>query len=191
MGDEKAPGSRDGRPAVPSVIRGGCLALALTGVVSLFLTVPTIVNPGGIRCTIARSVIEDANDDGEDFNDVDTGGREVDDLGCDEAIALAEGIRRDEDSDRTVSIPGESLIRNRGFMSALVGIGQIVSGFMTLGTLQRRYRTAALIFSLLGVVVPVLGLVTVALLGFVVYAIGFSAAARELWPPKRRGSTAG
>ena len=189
MDDDRAPGRRDGRPAVPSVIRGGCLALAMTGVASLFLTVPAILNPDGVRCTIARNFIEDANDDGEEFNDVDTGGREADDLSCDEAVSMADGIRRDKDSDRTASVPGASLIRNRGFMSALVGIGQIFTGFMTLGTLQRRYRTAALVFSLLGVVVPVLGLLTVAVLGFVVYAIGFSTTARELWPPKPRGAT--
>ena len=190
MDDDKAPGSPGGRPAVAPVIRGGCVVLAMIGVVSLFLTAPSIVNPGGIRCTIARALIERANTDDEAFNDVDTGGREVDDVSCDEAVALAEGIRRSADSDETRVIPGAGVIRNRGLMSALIGIGQIVTGFMTLGTMRRRWRTAALVFAVLGVVVPVLGLVTVLALGFVVYALGFGTPAREVWPPKPRGSRA-
>ncbi|MGH2577929.1 MAG: hypothetical protein ACRDG9_09315, partial [Actinomycetota bacterium] len=134
------------------------------------------------------AVIEEANDDGEDFNDVETGRREAQDLECDEALALAEGVRRSEKSDQTVNIPSEGLIRNRGFMSAIVAVGQIVTGFFTI-TLQRRWRTAALVFAALGVVVPVLGLLTVAVLGFVVYALGFSSASRETWPGKPRAST--
>ncbi|MGH8990026.1 MAG: hypothetical protein ACRDZ7_00665 [Acidimicrobiia bacterium] len=181
--------SKRERPTVPPVIRGGCLALALTGVVSLFLTATAILNPKGVQCSIAKALIEDANDDGRDFNDVDIGGREARDVDCDEAITLAGTIRRSEGGDETRSVPGASLIRNRGLMSSLVGIGQVIGGFMTLGTLQRRYRTAALVFSILGVVVPVLGLVTVAILGFVVYALGFSSVARELWPQKPRGAS--
>lgn len=188
MGDQEAPDGAGRRPAVPSVIRAGCLSLSMLGVVSLLLAVPSIINPDGLRCTLARSYIEDANDDDEQFNDVDTGGRSVDDLSCDEALTLAEGIRRDADSDRTVSIPSESLIRNRGLMSVLVAAGQAVTGFLTLTTLRRRTRTAALVFTGLGVVVPVLGLVTVGVLGFVVYAIGFSAASREIWPGRARPS---
>jgi hypothetical protein len=70
-------------------------------------------------------------------------------------------------------------------MSAFVAIGQMLTGFFTI-TLQRRWRTAALVFAVLGVVVPVLGLVTVAVLGFVVYALGFSTPSREIWPAKPR-----
>ncbi|MGH9039703.1 MAG: hypothetical protein ACRDZ3_05685 [Acidimicrobiia bacterium] len=186
MDDDRAPDSRGDRPVVAPVLRAGCLALAVMGLASLFLAMPSILNPGGIRCSIARTVIDDANTDDEDFNDVETGEADVDDLACEQAITIAESIRRDEDSDRTRSIPGTGLIRNRGLMSLLVAIGQVVTGFMTLGTMARRYRTAALVFALLGVVVPVLGLLTVGILGFVVYAIGFSTAAKEVWPTKPR-----
>lgn len=186
MGDDRTPDSRGERPVVAPVLRAGCLALAVMGLASLFLAMPSILNPGGIRCSIARTLIDDTNTDSEDFNDVETGEGNVDDLPCGEAVAIAETIRRDADSDATATIPGTGLIRNRGLMSLLVAIGQVVTGFMTLGTMQRRYRMAALVFAVLGVVVPVLGLLTVAILGFVVYAIGFSAAAKEVWPRKPR-----
>jgi hypothetical protein len=189
MEEQATPGDGGQRPAVAPVIRAGCLALSMLGAVSLFLATPAIVNPDGIQCSLARTFIEDANDDGRRFNDVDTGGREVDALSCDEALALADGIRTDEeDVDRTASVPSGSLIRNRGILSAIVAIGQGVTGFLTLTTLRRRARTAALVFVALGVVVPVLGLVSVAVLGFVIYAIAFSAPSRALWPSRVKPS---
>lgn len=188
MGDDQVPGNGTRRPGAPPVIRAGCLTLALLGVFSLFLAVPAILNPAGVRCSLARTLIEDANNDDKEFNNVDTGGPNAQDLSCDEAVALAEQIRRDADSDKTVSVPSEALIRNRGLMSAIAAAGQIVGGFMTMGTMQRRWRTVALVFTVVGVVVPVLGLISVAALGFVVYAIGFSSPAKALWPPKPRGS---
>ncbi len=186
MAEDKTPGGAvGGRAAVPPVIRAGCITLGVLGVVSLLLAFPAIVNPASVRCSLARSVIEEANDDEEGFNDVDTGRREARDIRCDEAITLAETVRRSEKDDRTVSIPSAALIRNRGLMSAIVAVGQMVAGFFTI-SLQRRWRTAALVFTALGVVVPVLGLVTVAVLGFVVYALGFSTASREIWPGRPR-----
>jgi hypothetical protein len=186
MATDKTSGDGGGRPAVPGVIRAGCITLIVLGVMSLLLASPALLNPGSVRCSLARAVIEDANADEEGFNDVDTGRREPRDIPCDEAVTLAQQVRRSEDSARTVSIPGTGLIRNRGIMSAIVAVGQMVTGFLAI-TLQRRWRTAALVFAVLGVVVPVLGLVTVAVLGFVVYALGFSSASREIWPTKARG----
>lgn len=188
MGNGHAPGEGEQRPTVAPVVRAGCLALAGLGVVSLLLIGPTIVNPNALRCSLARSLIDDANDDGKDFNDVDTGGREADKLTCAEAVALAQTSRRNEDSDKTISLPSGGLIRNRGLMSAVVGVGQAVTGFLTLTTLRRRTRTAALVFTALGVVVPVLGLISVLVLGFVIYAIAFSAPSRELWPARAKPS---
>ncbi len=185
MSKDTTPGDAPTRPAVPPVIRAGCVVLIGLGVMSLLLAFPALVNPGGVRCSLARAVVEDANADEEDFNDVDTGGRQVKNLNCEEAVTLAQQVRRSEKNDRTVTIPSTALIRNRAIMSAIVAIGQIVTGFLTI-TLQRRWRTAALIFTVLGVVVPVLGLLSVAVLGFVVYALGFSSAAREIWPTKPR-----
>jgi hypothetical protein len=188
MDDGRALGDGEQRPAVPGVVRAGCVALSILGVVSLFLAVPTVVNPGNIRCSLARTLVDDANHDGKKFNDVDLGGRQVEDLSCAEALPLADGIRRDEDSDKTASVPSESLIRNRGFMSGVVAASQTVTGFLTLTTLRRRTRTAALVFVGLGVLVPVLGLLSVLVLGFVIYAIGFSPASRAIWPNKPRAS---
>jgi len=186
MGNGHPPGEGQQRPTVASVVRAGCLSLSMLGVVTLLLAGSTIFNPGSVRCTLARTLIEDANDDGKDFNDVETGGREADALSCDEALTLAETSRRNENSDRTVSLPSEGLIRNRGLMSAVVAIGQGVTGFLTLTTLRRRHRTAALVFTALGVVVPVLGLISVLVLGFVIYALVFSGPSRELWPSTSR-----
>ncbi|MGH9034848.1 MAG: hypothetical protein ACRD0O_03725 [Acidimicrobiia bacterium] len=186
MDNGKALGDGERRPAVPPVIRAGCLALSMLGVVSLLLAMPSIVNPGSIRCSLARTYIDDANDDDKKFNDTDIGGREVDTVPCEEALPIAEAIPEEEDGDRTVSLPGTSLIRNRGLMSAIVAVGQAATGFLTLTTLKRRPRTAALVFTALGVLVPVLGLLSVVVLGFVIYAIAFSAVSREIWPGKPR-----
>jgi hypothetical protein len=179
------------RPAVAPVVRAGCVALSMLGVVSLLLALPSIVNPSGIRCSVARALIDDANDDDKAFNDVDIQRREVNKVSCDDAIPLAEGIRKEEDSDKTESLPSDSLIRNRGLMSGLVAVGQAATGFLTLTTLKRRTRTAALVFTALGVVVPVLGLVSVLVLGFVIYALAFSAPSREIWPGGLRPSNGG
>ena len=188
MGNGNATGDGEQRPAVPPVVRAGCLALAALGAFSMILGGPAIMNPGGIRCSLARTLIDDANHDSKKFNDVDMGGRQVDDLNCEEAQTLAETSRRNENSDDTISLPSKGLIRNRGLMSAVVAIGQGVSGFLTLTTLRRRNRTAALVFTALGVVVPLLGLVSVLVLGFVIYALVFSAPSRALWPSRSRPS---
>jgi hypothetical protein len=161
----------------------------MLGVLSVLLAMPAIINPGGIQCSLARSVIEDANHDPKKFNDVDIGGPEVRDLSCSEALPLADGVRTDEkDAGKTASVPSTLLIRNRGVLSEVVAGGQAVTGFLTLTSLRRRTRSAALTFVALGVVVPVLGLLSVGVLGFVIYALAFSAPSRELWPRQARGS---
>lgn len=172
---------------VPPIIKAGCYALTALGVMSLMLALPSLFDAGGVQCTIARSLIQDANDDEAGFNDVDTGDQEPGDVPCGQAVALAEDIPVEEDEPETHPVPSEGAIRTRGGLSLVVSVGQAAAGLFTLRTLQRRARTAALVFAAAGMVVPVLGLVTVAVLVFVVYALAFGQASRQLWPrPERR-----
>lgn len=188
MDDEHDESVEDGQPApVPPIIRAGCYAVTALGLMSLLLALPSLFDAGGVRCTIARTVIEDANDDDEEFNNVDTGGTEPGDMDCDQAVALAEDIPLEEGEADTRSVPSESAIRTRGALSLVVSTGQAAGGLFTLRTLSRRARTAALAFAAAGIVVPVLGLITVAVLVFVVYALAFSQASKQIWPrPERR-----
>ena len=183
--DKPAPGNVAASPA--PVIRAGCAALIVLGAMSLFMAVPALFDPAGVRCSVARTLIDNANNDDREFNDVDTGGMEVENLECPAAIQLAEGIRRDEDKDDTFSIPSESTIRIRGALTALVAAGQAVSGFVTVRTLSRQARMAALVLATLGLMFPVFGLVSLAVLVFVVYALAFSASSRETWPRPQAG----
>ncbi|HLF41499.1 MAG TPA: hypothetical protein VI854_08500 [Acidimicrobiia bacterium] len=172
---------------VPSLVRAGCATLVALGVLSTILAGPSLLSPSSARCSLARQLVDDANTDGRDWNDVDTGGTRLKDLSCAQAIGLAERIPEKEDSDRTVSVPGEGAIRVRGAFAVGTGIGQALTGFFTLRNLRRRTRTAALVLASLGIVFPVLGIISAILLVFVAYAIGFSSASQQVWPrPARR-----
>lgn len=191
MDDEREEPTDEGGPdagpgQVPPIIRAGCYALTALGLMSLLLSLPSLFDAGGVRCTIARSIIEDANGDDAEFNDVDTGGEEPGDLSCDRAEPLAEAIPLEEGEPETHSVPSEGAIRARGGLSLVVSSGQAAAGLFTLRTLARGARTAALVFAAAGIVVPVLGLVTVAVLVFVVYALAFGQASREVWPRAER-----
>lgn len=179
-------GSRAGMRTAPPIIRAGCIALLVLGVLSAGLTSSSLIDPESVRCEVARSWIEDANEDDEDFNDVDTGGRDPDDLECDEAIRLADRIREDEDNQDRMSVPSESAIRTRGGLAAVMSIGQVISGLLTARTLSRRARTAALVFSAAGILFAVLGILSLGVLLFVVYALALSPASKAIWPPQGR-----
>jgi hypothetical protein len=190
MSDEDQP-PQGSPPSLAPIIRAGCVALIVVGAVTVFLAVPSLLDPAGLRCSVARTLIDRANDDDRDFNDVDTGAKEVGDLECPVAIQLAEGIRRDEDTDATFSVPSESTIRLRSAVTLAVGAGQAASGYVTLRTLSRRARMATLVFATLGMLFPVAGLISLAVLVFAVYALAFSAPSRKTWPrpePGRAGS---
>jgi hypothetical protein len=190
MSDDEtpAPGNVSASPA--PIIRAGCVALIVVGAMTVFLAVPALFDPAGVRCSVARTFIDRANDDDRSFNDVDTGGQEVADLECPTAIQLAEQIRRNEDSEDTFSVPSESTIRTRSALILIVGAGQAVSAFATLRTLSRRARLAALVFATLGMLFAVAGLFSLAVLVFAVYALTFSGPSREIWPRPEGGRRA-
>jgi hypothetical protein len=179
-------------PASPApIIRAGCVALIVVGAITVVLAVPLLLDPAGVRCSVARALIERANGDDKNFNDVDTGGKRVSGLECPAAIQLAEGIRTDENKPGTISVPSESTIQMRNVLILLVGAAQAASAFVTLRTLSRQARLATLVFATLGMLFAVVGLISLAVLVFAVYALTLSAPSREIWPrpqPGRAGS---
>jgi hypothetical protein len=181
--DAAPPEASASRP--PPVIRTGCIVLAALGALSFVFAGTSLLDPPAVRCSIAKALIESANEDKKDFNNVDIGDRQPDDLKCDEAIALATQIPKDREGKKRTSLPSESAIRTRASLAATVGLGQAVSGMLTLRTLDRRARTAALAFAAFGILFAALGILSAAALVFVVYALAFSTASRSIWPTGR------
>lgn len=169
-------------PSSPTVrlVRAGCLTLVALGALSGLLSAPSVFAPGSVRCSIAEQLVEDADTDDKGWNDTGAGGDG--DVPCAESVTIAEGIPVREGGDETRSVPGESAIQIRGSAGVVIGIGQAGAGVLTLRTRQRRARTAAVSFAALGIVFAVLGIISIAALAFVVYAINFSAASRQVWP---------
>jgi hypothetical protein len=186
-------GGSAGRP--PTVIRGACYALVVTGLMSLVFSLPVVVGPSAARCTLARSWVEQANDDKKDWNNVDLAGRKAKDVPCDEVIRLADGLRiKEKDPSKTATVPSESALRIQNVAAALLGIGQAVSGFLVMRTLSRQARNMALGLSGAGIILQVLGILSLMVFAFAVYAFAFSPASREIWPrqprPERGGAGA-
>ncbi|HYH50041.1 MAG TPA: hypothetical protein VEG38_10895, partial [Acidimicrobiia bacterium] len=96
----------------PSVVRAACFMLLAVGLASLMFSLPVVFNPSSARCHLARTWIDQANDDKKDWNNVDIGGREPKDVPCDEALVLADGIRvKEKEPDKTASVPSESALQ--------------------------------------------------------------------------------
>lgn len=187
MADDDAPtGTAELSPRRAPVVRAGCLALMLLGLVSALLSLPSLISVDSVRCSIAEQMVEDANDDEDDWNDVDIGEGDVEDLSCPQAIAAAERILVRERGDDYEKVPSDGAIRFRGITALIVGVGQGVAGLATLRTGRREVRNAALAFAAMGLIFAVLGLISLVILTFTVYAIGFSAAAQQIWPRKAR-----
>ena len=187
MSDDDKPAPGDASPSSAPVIWAGCVALIVLGAMSVFLAVPGLFDPGGVRCSLARTLIRNANEDNKEFNDVDTGGKRVEDLECPAAIRLAGGIRKDAKKPDTIAVPGASTIRIRSALTVVVGVGQAASALLTLRTLGHRARLAALIFATFGMLFPALGPISLAVLLFVLYALAFSGPSREIWPRPQAG----
>jgi len=191
--DDEAP--RPGRPvraADGRTFRRGCTVLTAVGVLVLVNGVALAANPASVRCDSARRAIESAHDDDQDFNDVlpeGTDTDEIDDLECDEAIGLAGQIPEDEDEEPSGDFVAESTIRNFGLLYTGVGIVLGVLGFMLLRKRTRTLRTVVLAVTVLTtlVVAPALTLaglpIGLAMVVYVIYAVGFSADAKALFPP--------
>lgn len=176
---------QDAAPIVtrpPGIIRAACIVLLIAGFGSVMLTAPGIMDPAGARCTLARRWIDDANTDKKAWNNVDTKGRKTKALTCPEAIGLAGQIRLHEKTDGTARIPGDGAVRLQALLTVVVGLGQAVSGSIVLRRLSRKARTAAIAFSIPGIVLGPLGPVSLGVFVFVAYAFAVSPAGKALWP---------
>jgi hypothetical protein len=187
--------TRTGRPADGRTFRRGCTVLTAVGVLVLVNGVTLVAGPASVRCDSARRAVESALDDDEDFNDValpeGTDTDEIDDLDCDQAIDLAGQIPDDEDEEPSGDFVAESTIRNFGLVYSGVGIVLGALGFLLLRRQTRTLRTAALAVTVVStlLVAPALTLgglpIGLLMVVFVIYALGFSADAKALFPPDR------
>ena len=180
-------GGTVGRP--PGVIRGACLLLLAVGLASVMFSLPVVVDPSAARCHLSRTWIDQANTDKKDWNNVDVGGRKPKDLECDEVIRLADGIRiKEKDESKTATVPSDSALRIQNVLAVIMGGGQAVAGFFVLRRLSRQARNLALGFSGAGIILQALGIISLAVFAFVVYALAFSPASRAIWPKVPRAA---
>jgi hypothetical protein len=164
------------------VIRGASILLMIVGAVTVLFTLPVMLDAATARCRIARNALEQANADNRDWNDVDTGGRKGKDLPCADAIRLTGQIRVKENSDKFQRLPSQSAVANRSAVAVVMGVVQVISGFSVVRRGSRLARNAAIGSSAVGLLLPVLGPLSLGVYGFVVYAFAFSGASREVWP---------
>ena len=172
---------------MPTIVRGACILLMIVGVVSVMFSFPVVMGPADARCQLSRRVIDDANTDKKDWNNVDTGAQKAKDLSCPDAIRLAEAVPLNEKGTKKVAVPGESALRIQNVVAMVLGAGQAASGFFVVRSLSRRARNAAMAFSAAGIILQVLGILSLGVFVFVVYAFAFSPASREVWPKETRG----
>jgi hypothetical protein len=164
------------------VLRSACIGLMALGGFSALLSLPGLFSPGSVQCSVARQIVEDAADDDKKWNDIDLGGKKADDLSCAEAIAAADRTPEKEGSKSTEEVVSEDAIRLRAVMSVFVGVGQLLTGVAVGRTGSRKARNLALAFAGMGMLVAVLGVLSLIATAFILYALSFSPAARERWP---------
>jgi hypothetical protein len=159
----------------------------IVGLATVFFSLPVVFDPAKYRCQLSRVRIDDVNTDKKDWNNVDTGGQKAEDLPCADAVRLAAEIPLDQKG-KKFPLPSESALQAQNAVAAALGIGQAISGFSVIRTLNRRARIVAIILSsIAGFFFPVLSLLSIGVLVFVAYAFGFSPASREVWPREVRG----
>jgi uncharacterized protein YjeT (DUF2065 family) len=168
------------------IIRAAGILLMIVGFGSVMFSLPAVVGTASARCHLARTWLDDANTDKKAWNNVDTGGQKAKDLPCADAIRLADDIRLKEKSTTTASVPGETALRIQAMVAVAMGLGQAISGSFVLRRLSRPARTAAIAFSAVGIVLRILGIVSLGVFALVVYAFVFSPAAKEIWPREPR-----
>ena len=69
----------------------------------------------------------------------------------------------------------------QGIVFLVIGLGQLGGAILTIRTMSKRARLVALVGAGFGIVLPVLGLLTIVILAFAVYAIFFSSDARAVF----------
>jgi hypothetical protein len=159
----------------------------IVGAVSVMFSVPIVLGPAKAQCTLSRTWLDDANTDKKDWNNVDTGGQKAKDVPCPDAVRLAEQVPTNEKGTKKIRVPSESALQIQNLLAVGLGAGQAASGFYVIRTLSRRARMAAIILSVAGTVIQVLGILSLGVFVFVVYAFAFSPASREIWPREVRG----
>ena len=159
----------------------------IVGIVSVLFSVPVALNPANAQCTLSRTWVDDANTDKKNWNNVDTGGVEAKDLPCPDAVRLAAQIPANEKGTKKIRVPSESALQVQNAVAVALGAGQAASGFFVVRTMSRRARIAAIVLSVAGTVIQVLGILSLGVFVFVVYAFAFSPASREIWPREVRG----
>lgn len=174
-------GPAGGRPG--TMVRVGAMVLIALGLMQVIIGGQWTLDPDGARCTSARVAIDTANDDDEDFNDVELpdGVDGTDDLDCDDAIALAGAIPSDEDEEADGEFTEASTFRLQGAGILVIGIAQAVSAFLVLRTRSRLARNVALGAAAAGILLPVLGIISLLGLAFVVFGLAFSRDAKAIW----------
>ncbi|MFA5566332.1 MAG: hypothetical protein WC184_10860 [Acidimicrobiia bacterium] len=175
------------RGPLPAALLAASGALMVVGLLLMLVVLPLAFRSESARCDLARSFIKDANDNDRDWDDVDLDGRSTKDLECSEALRLAETIWLDEDGSVTRVVPSAESIRNQGIITGVLGAGQVASGAAVIFTRNRRARNTAVAFAFVSLIVPLLGMVSIALVLAIVYGLVFSPAARARWPKKRFG----
>lgn len=185
--DGKIEGGHSGlvrQPLAPALLAAS-VALIVVGVLLMLVVLPLAFRSEAARCELARSFIEDANENDRDWDDIDLDGRDAKDLSCDEALMLAETIPLDEEGNVTRAVPSADSIRNQGLITGVLGAGQIASGTAVIIARNRRARNTAVAFAFVSLIVPLLGMVSIALVLAIVYGLVFSPAARARWPRQR------
>lgn len=169
--DEPVPEPADPTPParpVGRLVRIGCIVLIAVGALGLFVGFSLVSDPDGARCAQARAILED-EEEVEDAGDVP----------CDDALPRAADLG--EADDDVAEVLSESAVRTQGWILGGIAALQIVGAVFTLRTHSKAARLAALIGTGLGIVFSPLGLLAILPLGFVVYAIFFSADARAVF----------
>ncbi|QGG94616.1 hypothetical protein [Actinomarinicola tropica] len=178
-----------GPPKLASIVGAGAAVLLLNGLLFTLVALPPSLDIDAARCTTARTEIEAANDNDEDYDDVQLDVDDVDDLACDDAVALAEQIPLEDPADveegdevDTVWIPSTGELRFQLTAILAFGFAQVTGGVLVLVRGRRWMRNVSVAAAALGLVFPVFGLASMVAAAFVVYALVFSRQSKELWP---------
>jgi hypothetical protein len=149
-------------------VRIGCVVLGTLGLLNLFLGARTAADPDGAQCGQARATLED-EDEVEDGSDVP----------CDDAVAQVNDLAASNDDVDEVTTEGT--IRTFGLVIAFIGLVQAGGALATARIRSKAARLVALVGAAAGILFSTLGILGIPILGFVVYAIFFSADARAVF----------
>jgi hypothetical protein len=169
------------------MVRIGITVLMLVGALTILLGVTTAVNPDSVVCATARSNISDELD-ADDPNPAVSGltDDEVDDMSCNDAVALAQQL-----DDELIE---ESTARGLGIGAAVVGAIMVGGGIAALLMRNRRGRMIALVAAGIGLLASTaqlgLGFISLLMLGFVFFALMYSRDAKASYGDPRAGRPA-